>query len=223
MWFFYAFAFLPVIVGAILWVKTKKIVWWEWLAGTGIGFGMAAIFQVVSILGMTSDVETWSGQVTIVTFHPRWVEKYQQMHTRTVGSGKNARTEIYYTTEYRTHHKYWDCRVNYGKNHAIYRISEPLYGDMVKKFGGEILTEKVRKSGFYSGNHNLYITTNGTGYIYPACKTVTFENRVKASPSLFSFAKVPENEKTHPYPENKNWSQSNRLFGNTEINIPGIR
>ena len=180
---------------------------------------MAVIFQVVSIAGMTADVETWSGRVTIATFHPRWVEEYQQMHTRTVGSGKDSHTEIYYTTEHRTHSQYWDCGVNYGKNSTTYRTPKSLYDDIVKKFGGKIVTKRVYKSGFDSGDHNIYVTKSATGYIYPACKTVTFENRVKAAPSLFSFAKVPEKVRVHPYPANKNWNSSNRLLGPTGINI----
>jgi hypothetical protein len=175
---------------------------------------MAVAFQFLSVLGMTADEETWSGKVDLATYHPRWVEEYQQMRTRTVGSGKNQRTETYYTTEHRTHHKFWDCNVDYGRgNSNKYRLSEPHYKQIVRAFGGRVVSKRVHKSGFDSGDPNIYVTKNATGVIIPASKTVLFENRVKAAPSLFSFAKVPEGIQVHPYPENENWNRSDRLIG----------
>lgn len=215
MWFFYVFACLPVAVGAYFWVRTKKVVWWEWLAGTGLGFAMAILFQYISVLGMTEDVETWSGSVSSTTFHPKWVEQYTQIHTSTDSKGN---TKTWTTTEYRTHRKFWECKVNYGRgNFEKHRISQPHYQQIVRAFGGKIVSKKGRKPGFHRGDRNIYVTTNETNVIIPSCKTVPFENRVGAAPSLFSFAKVPESIPVHPYPENNNWDRSDRLIGATGI------
>lgn len=210
IWIFYLLALVPVIIGGIIWYRSREVNWMEWLGGSAVGFALALIFQFVSVAGMTHDVETWSGRIESATHWPRWVEQYQQAHTRTVGSGKNARTETYYTTEYRTHPEHWTASTTIPDEHDI---SESFYQEVLQNFGGKITTERPSKSGFYSGDRNSYVAYNTTGYIYPVTALKWWENRVKAAPTLFSFAKVPTNVVVHPWPENENWRQSDRLVG----------
>ena len=153
IWIFYLLALVPVAVGGVLWLRSREITWGEWLGGSAIGFALALIFQFVSIAGMTHDVETWSGLIDRATHWPRWVEQYQQMHTRTVGSGKNQRTEIYYTTEYRTHPEHWTAYTTIPDEHDIDRA---FFEEITKNFGGTIATEQPYKSGFYSGDRKAH-------------------------------------------------------------------
>jgi len=72
MYLAYLLAAVPLAVGAVLWVKHKRIVWWEWLVCSAVGFIVAVIFNWVAVMGLTSDTETWSGWVVKTTHHPYW-------------------------------------------------------------------------------------------------------------------------------------------------------
>ena len=63
------------------------------------------------------------------------------------------------------------------------------------------------------GDNNIYSTRNATGYIYPVTCERHFENKIKAAPSVFSFAKVPQGVPVHPWPKNPDWMHSGRLIG----------
>ena len=110
---FYLLSLIPIAIGAFLWYRDSEVVWWEWLCGAAVAIVTAALFHGIAVWGMGDDIETWSGQIVKSTHYPRWVEQYQEAHTRTVGSGKNEHTETYYTTEYRTHPEYWDAVTQY--------------------------------------------------------------------------------------------------------------
>jgi hypothetical protein len=71
-----------------------------------------------------------------------------------------------------------------------------------------------------SGDIYDYFCQNRTGYIEPVVKEVAFENRVKASPSVFSYKKLSDEElsKLPNYPEVTNHRMSNRIIG--KVNIP---
>lgn len=216
IWIFYLLAMVPVIIGGVLWYRSYEVNWKEWLGGSAVGFLLALIFQFVSVMGMTHDVETWSGWITHATHWPRWVEEYQQMHTRQVASGTDKdgntqyTTEIYYTTEYRTHPEHWVAYTSIPDEHEITR---EFYQEIVNNFGGSIDTEQPHKGGFYSGDKNAYVAYKRNDYIYPVTALKSWSNRVKAAPTLFSFAKVPIDVAVYKWPENPDWQESQRLIG----------
>ena len=117
MIFFYLIACSPLVLGAVQWIYSKKIVWWEWLAGTACAFLVSAICHICTIQSLTQDVETWSGQIKSATYQPEWIEEYQESHERVVGHDEdgNEITETYYTTEHRKHGPEWFCNVDYGE------------------------------------------------------------------------------------------------------------
>jgi len=223
MWFFYAFAFLPLLIGAIIWFKSREVTWWEWLIGSACGFTMAVIFHAIATIGMTSDIETWSGRVSKATHHPRWVERYTVTRTRTVGSGKNQRTETYTEVRYRTHPEHWTCTANYGSDSDNWRISEHKFEEIARIFGGGSLivtTERPYKSGFSSGDRNIYVAYNKANETIPVTMWKRWSNRVKAAPSVFSYIKVQEGTPVYDYPENSNRFVSDRLLGLAKMDIP---
>jgi hypothetical protein len=199
-------------------IKDEEVAWQEWLIGSAVAFLMAGLFHGISIWGMTADVETWSGQIVGVAHYGQWTEEYEQSHTRTVGSGKNQRTETYYTTEHTTHYEHWTVSRNFGAYEDVQRIEEGLYSQIYNKFGSIINQKDTQRTTHFGGHYdggdrNIYITHNNTGYLYPVTVNRSFENRVKASPTLFSFAKVPTNITVYPWPENPDWMESGRLLG----------
>lgn len=205
---FYLLSLIPIAIGAFLWYRDSEVVWWEWLCGAAVAIVTAALFHGIAVWGMGDDIETWSGQIVKSTHYPRWVEQYQEAHTRTVGSGKNEHTETYYTTEYRTHPEYWDAVTQYDGH----EVSEGFFEEICRNFANYTV-EKPWKMGFYSGDPHTYVSYNKTGFIYPATSLHHWQNRTKAAPSVFSFAKVPTNAPVFSWPRNDDWRRSGRLLG----------
>lgn len=209
---------LPLVPAAIIWQLNKKIVVWEWLAGSLCSFVLAGFFHLITVQGMTSDYETLSGQVTKAIFHPRWVEEYQVAiyETKTDSNGNITTVFSHFETRYSTHSEYWS---SISTVNGEFHIEENSFNDIGVKFGKNLITERVHKGGFYSGDHNLYYYANNTGYIYPTTAWKHFENRVKCAPSTFSYVKVADTVSVFSYPENKNIFQSNRLLGSSQNKI----
>lgn len=210
LWYFYVVAVLGLAAGIIAWKKSKEINFWEGLIAGGVGLLLAIIINVVVCYSMHSDIETWSGRITTATYHPTWVEEYQQRHSRTTGSGKNRTTVTWYTTEHRTHNKYWSCSTDLESSPR--RISEDKFKEILNNFGGELQKEKPWKSGFDSGDPYVYHATNSKGVIIPVTTTEGWRNPVIAAPSKFKFNPVPEAARNFlpQYPTNGPW-QSGRL------------
>lgn len=219
MWFFYLFAFIPIVVGAVLWVKDKEVTWWEWLAGSGIAFVMAIIFHAMSFYAMTSDIETWSGQVTTATFHPWWKERYTATETYYTGTGKNRTAHTRIVTRYREHHEHWTCDTTLGgvgdglTFFGIGGISKSKYEEISRLFECPPIKTGAWKSGLCAGDSNIYVVKNKSGHVIPVTTIKGWTNKVQASPSVFKFAEVPESIKVFEYPKNPSAWQSGRLLG----------
>lgn len=222
MWFFYVMAMCPILIGAVLWVKSHSVVWWEWALNSVIALVVSAGFHGALISSMVSDVETWSGQVVKVDFYPEWIEEYQQMHTRTVGSGKDQRTEVYFTTEHRTHHEDWTASISYGSARDENEISQEEYRQMSKQLGDKTIVTQPYKGGFDGGDPNHYEVKNTTKIVIPAHRTFWFENRVKAAPSVFSYQTVPDKSPVFAYPKVRDWRHSDRLLGIATLAVPNV-
>jgi hypothetical protein len=229
MWVCYLLCALPLVGGLWAWIYSKKVVWWEWMISVVVAVIACVIWHFCLVWGMTTDEETWSGYITKAVHHPEWVERYKVAiyktvtKTRTVGTGKNRRTETYtdrvfshYETRYRTHPEYWEAHDTLEES---YSIGRDLFGDLVKAFGG-VDTVNGNKSGFHSGDQNIYVANNRTGIIYPTTTTKSWTNRVKSAPSLFSYAKIPEGTKVFEYPYCRGWADTNRLLGTAKNKVP---
>jgi hypothetical protein len=214
MWFLYMLACLPAVAGGVQWIRSKQITWWEVLAGLAAAFLVVGISHGCAMYGLTSDIETWSGQVTQVAHHPRWVERYTTTVTTTDGKGHTrTRTE----THYRTHPERWVAHDSIPQG---LDIDAGTYHAHATVLGGQVTTTTPYKSGFHSGDRNVYAVKNTTGACLPTTARRHFENRVKAAPSVFSFAKVSEGTKVFAYPANGNPFQSDRLLGTAVRDMP---
>ena len=60
---FYLMAVIPLLVGGVIWIFSRKVNWIEWAIGSACAFALAGIFHLIAIHGMTGDTETWSGQI----------------------------------------------------------------------------------------------------------------------------------------------------------------
>lgn len=229
MFGFYLLALIPIIIGGVLWVKNRQIIWKEWLTSSVLAFVMAGIFHGCAVHGMLKDRETWSGRVNHIEYHPKWVERWIEHHSESYECGTSGSpqtcTRHWTTIEYDTHREHWIANVDFGSYQDNWEINQQTYNQIKGEFGGQI--EDGGKQNFHhggthvKGDRNIYATYNRTGFIRPITTTKSFENRIKAAPSVFSFIKVPTNINVYPWPENGNVWRSDRVLGTAKkvINI----
>lgn len=223
MWVFYICALIPVLIGAFFLWRDNEVTWWEWLIGTAAAFLVAGIMNIVAVCGMTGDVETWSGQITKVSHFGRWVEEYEEDHSETTTDSKgHSHTRHWTTTEHDTHPEHWVAYRDFGKDSDDADVSEDQYNDILMKFGGHSHNDGEQGCDHFSGHYirgdrNIYSATDANGYVYPVTTTKSFENRIKAAPTVFSFSKVPTNINVYAWPENPDWMHSDRLLGTASV------
>jgi hypothetical protein len=215
---FYLLALLPMAIGLFIWLKNERVVFWEWLLGCLAAMITAGAMHYFTAKSLTGDVETWSGTAVHVEYHTAWTETYQQMRTKTVGSGKNSRTVTYYTTEFDYHPEHWRAYLDFGSEKSEIKISHDYYSQIKREFGGTIVHGGKQSAHHlggsrFSGDNNIYKTPNTTGFFRPVTQIKSFENRIKAARSVFSFAPPPATAKIFPYPANKDPFLSDRLLG----------
>ena len=223
----------PLCIGYFLWLFSKKIAWFEWAGCSVLGFALAGIMHVVAIHGMTNDTETWSGQITEARQFSAWQEYYEyavyrtehytttesytdskgRSHTRTVQRSRQVFDHWEPTSRWHNENFEW-----YSNIQTSYSIDKSTFQDICRKFKDVHPVHGRRTTGEHNsrmiaGDPNDYVSDNKTGWIQPVTKSMTFENRIKAAPSVFSFIKVPETIKVFNYPENPNPYVSDRLLG----------
>jgi hypothetical protein len=221
MYILYFLALIPIIIYAVLYFKNKSVHLYEFLACSAVCLIIAGIYHASLFKYMTDDVEVHSGEIVKATHYPTWVEKYKVAHYKTVysGSGKNRTSHqvfSHYTTHYRTHPQYWECYTSIKTSH---HITEDFYTGICKNFNNENV-ETEFKSGFYSGDKNIYSSyKKASAFIYPVTKSQAWANRLKCSRTVFSYPSIPDGTKVYEYPVPTNWQVSNRLINEPDISI----
>lgn len=211
MWICYVIALAPLVVGACLWITSVKVVWWEWLMGTAVAFAVSGIFHGVAISNLTADTETWSGQVTEVVHYPYWEARWTTIETYTDSKGKSHTRTVHHHEVYPEH---WTAPDTLNQEHEI---SKESYLKFRAQLGGVVNKVNPGKEHFDCGDPLVYHTPNTKGELIPTTATRYFENRVKASKSIFGFTEVPKEAKVYAYPGNRNPFASDRLLGATGV------
>lgn len=213
----YLMCFIPIIIGAYFWSKYKTVVWLEWILGFAVSVTVTAILQIIAICGMTSDYETWSGRVVGTVRYPEWVSRHY-VPPRYNSKGRVI-TPGHYV--YTTHPEYFTIYQDDGERISERPIHEEQYHSVTNELGGSIYTQSGVRMNYYSGDENDYLCDNTTGVIIPTTEWHWFENRVRASPSIFSYSRLSEEEESmvFQYPENNNIFESNRLLGEATNSI----
>lgn len=223
MWLLYILALIPSLIGGILLIKNKNISIIEWLVGTAIGLISAAFCHFLFVFILTSDYETWSGEIVKIEHHPAWTEQYTEHHSET---DNNGNTRYWTTIEHDHHPEHWLAYRDFGDRGNYKNIDEQKYLEIKQNFGNNQKTfgTQIGSHGgiCISGDDNIYGVNNETDYKYPVTDKFRFTNKIKASPSLFSYIKVNTNYNVFDYPENADWMQSDRLLG-TAANFIDIR
>ena len=214
MYLFYFLSLLPLIAGAILWLRSKEVVWWEWIMGSLIAFLLSALFHWAVFKGLTDDTETFSGLVTGAVHQPEWVEKYTATESYTDSKGHSHSRKV---TRYITHHERFDADCDFITKKKTIPMSKMEFHELASLFGR---TEKKEghRPGFHSGDRYDYTLVNINHYTAPCTTLEHFENRIKASDTIFSFIKVPKEIQVFEYPENT-LLHSKRLLGDAALQI----
>jgi HEAT repeat protein len=186
MWVLYAVALLPTVLGGVFWIRSRRITFGEWAVATLVAFITTGIFHWVALRSLTADLEVWSGRVVRATHEPEWTSRS--------GSGDERSTEH--------HPECWTVTADYGSMKERYLITEEVFEGLRHRLGATKLrpAERTEWPAFESGHPFEYVADNLTGVLIPTVTVRWFENRVKATPSLFSYAEVPEGVGVFDYP-----------------------
>jgi len=239
MWFFWVFALVPVFLGVSCLFFDRKIAWQEVLGSTVTAFAMAGIFQFVSIAGLTSDNETWSGYGTEARDFTAWQEYYEYAvyRTETYECGTDSKGNPEYCTRQvfdhwepttRWHGEYWKLYATLGSENVDFGIDQQKFNYLCQKYNDRHAVAGDRTTGEHNsrmiaGDPNDYVADNKTGWIEPVTVKKHFENKIKAAPTVFSYSKVPTNITVFHWPDNSNWNVSDRVMGTANTMISTLK
>lgn len=233
----YIFCLVPIFIGfcIFLWSNYKgtgTICWKEWLMGSACAFLIAAPIHYWSYSSQVGDYETWSGKIVKAVYIPKWHEFYEyavyrtEYYTTTDSNGKTTthsqQVFDHWEPTSRWHSPSWTA---YSDIHTNYNISESRYKYFVEQFGNESAYPGIRHSSEHnsrmiSGDPNDHHTQLlNSNFVEPITDSRWFENRIRATPSVFNFVEVPENIQVFEYPENRNPWKSNRIVGSAKKDI----
>lgn len=205
----YLIALIPIIVGGVLWINKKEISIIEWVISAGIAFLTSGLFHLCVVAGMTVDEEIWSGSVLEAIHIPKWRAEWTEVVTRTDSDGNVSTSTV---TRSRNHDPRWYVITNIGE----FDISNDDYDLLKSRFGSE-LSRPGHRPDYDSGDLNDYYLVNDNNWLQPVHDSRVWYNKVKASPSVFSFPPVPDGIGVYEYPEVDNIFRSSRLFGRASI------
>lgn len=192
-WFLLFIPFIAVIVAVLGF--TRRFAIWEY----AVLFSASALVVVaghyMAANSLTSAKEYWGSYGVNAVHSERWNEYIHQTCTREncSGSGENrsCTTETYDCSYVDDHPEYWELTDNMGDRH---RISQHKYHEITSKWKTEHHIKRHR------GCHTICGDVYGAAYpmsgdttlanMIPLTTTHTYENRVKASTSVFNFMKV---------------------------------
>lgn len=192
---------LPFFVSAFLLIFFREqTTWWEHavliVPSLLVGVGLLWTFKRAE----SSDTEYLGSYVTKLRYYEPWNERVA--HTRTYTDSKgNTHTETYYVTE--EHSEKWAYSDHSGRERDC---SSDVFSAM---------KERLAASPVFVDMHRDYDTRDGDAYdypwdgrdvtLYPVTREHEYENKVKASRSVFKFEDISKEEARriglYDYPE----------------------
>jgi len=220
MHIFYLIASLFLVINVLLWAYYKKLNISELIIGGVLTFIVAGIFHFIAFFSMTSDIQTLSGKVDHIIFHPYWYAEWQEMETYTTSNSKGQmQTHTRMVTKSKHHYEYWEAICDFGKFDESFEITKNIYNQLSILLGNQEVKKKGYRPHYDSGDIYDYYVMNKTGYIQPVTTIKKFENRLKNNKTLFNYIEVPPSIKVFSYPKNNNFMISSRLIGDAKKKI----
>lgn len=192
---------IPIIVTVILRIYWEhEVVWWELAAPTFIALIVIMALKSVIAAGMNYDIEYKDSYVVEATYLEDWNEYIHRTCTRTVGTGKNQRTETYDCSYVQYHAPQWFLTTNTGER---VDVTSETYSYMKKLFGNEKFTDLHRH--YHTNDGDQYSSTwNGLHEtLTPVSIRKSYQNKLQSSNTVYSYAPLtPEEQKiVQEYPK----------------------
>lgn len=184
--------FTAIILAIFFHHRTK---WWEFGIPFVVSLLLVGGFKLIAESSATRDHEIWNGWVLSAHYYEDWNEYIHKICSRCVAHDKNGActSTMYYDCSYVDYHpEYWEIKDSNGSEHAV---NSKTYQYLVRFFG--VAPQFVELNRHYHTNDGnmyqvLWPKTNET--VEPVNVSYSYENRVQASRSVFSYQKISEEE-----------------------------
>jgi hypothetical protein len=193
---------LVVVLATTIFLLTKhrdKVVLWEFAGLWVVSILVVSLGQCSAESFQTHDTEYWGGWVVNANYEERWNEEVPCSHTKyCTRTDSNGRIESYscgteHAYDVDNHPPKWYV---YTSNKETLMISQSQYQQLVAKFGtGETFVDMHRS--YHSIDGNKYVATwSGIDQTLESAFTShSYENRVQAAESVYSFQDVSNEDK----------------------------
>lgn len=212
---------IPVVTGLVLYFRfDRETIWWELLIPFGVSavlcLGSKALVEKVQ----TADTEFWAGWAVRAEYYEDWNERVSCRHTKYRTNSKGHRvpdgTEHAYDVDY--HPPYWQV---IDSNNLTVGIDRGTFEKLCHKFGNRQFVDLHRN--FHTKDGDMYQTVwSGDDLrLEPVVTAHSYENRVKASTSVFKFAAVdPKVYGLFDYPAIQSYYEQRSILGDGGMTQP---
>ena len=226
--------FLPFIISIFLLMFFKKnIVWWEYIILIIPSILFTLTVKEIMIHSKTSDVEYLGGYVVKIRHYDEWDEWIEQTCTRMVAVGEDEEGNTIYEEEE------YDCSYRqYHPERWSYITNLNSYENYITKETFEKIKQRLNTHSVFVDMHRNYYHIDGDAQdyfwnkskntIYTITEPHGYENKIKASNSIFKFEEISKKEakkiNLYDYPDiysldqNPLLNNTNILFNNNDIN-----
>ena len=199
---------IPFFVSAVLLLFFRKqTTWWEHavliIPSLLVGTGLFWYFERV----VSSDTEYLGSYVTKIRYYEPWNERVRRTSSSRDSKGHHH-TQTYYVT------------VNHSERWSYYDHSGMEHDCTISEFSA--MKDRLQAPSVFVDMHRHYYTRDGDAYeyswngeeakLYPVTREHEYENKVKASHSVFKFEDISEKEARrlglHDYPKIRLCDQS---------------
>ena len=191
---------IPLIAAAYIYkFYDKKVVIGEFVISMAIPVVMIFVMKIIIEKELTRDKEYWTGYMVSCSYEEPWNEFVSKTCTRTVGSGKNRRTETYDCSYVRSHPAEWSAK---DSNGISFEISPDTFESLASRWKNRTFVDMNRR--FHTVDGDAYVSTwdNDPKTLEVVTTTHSYENKVQASDTIVNFPEVdPSKYGLYEYPK----------------------
>lgn len=201
---------IAALVSCVIYVINKEITTEEFMIMTASTIAGVLLVWSLFLIPIPNDEHFESGVIYKTTYHPYFVEQYQQPHTVCTSTGKTTSCYTYYTTQIARHPEYWTVQDNFSRE---WKVSQKKHNEVKNVFGNNVKVVRVNKcihgGHIVSGDPNLYNYWNETNtFDYPVNRKVHWYNPLKRHNTIFTNKSNIKKQ----YPKSIDYENSNRLI-----------
>lgn len=221
IWFNLVIPLIAILVMLVFF--RKRMAWWEYILIFAIPCMGIAIAKFSSVHSQTTDTEFWNSHIVNAQYVEEWETWDYETCTREVcsGSGKDrsCHSESYDCSHCDEYGPSWTAYNNLGQS---INISQQKFEEFTKIWNNRVFADQNRHIINHWGcgkDGDAYVTeTDGVfEHIQPYSASMTYENKVQCSKSVFNFQEVDSADikdfSLFEYNLNYNGFNYNPIFG----------